>query len=83
MLAFLYGGSGVTGSLVVSYAGTIAPESKRALWISIPQSLSLFAAFAAPYMGGYLYTISPYYTFIVSVAAAPFLALFALLALKE
>jgi len=83
VLAFLYGGSGVTGSLVVSYAGSIAPESKRALWISIPQSLSLFAAFAAPYVGGYLYTLSPYYVFLVSVAAAPFLALLALLALKE
>ena len=83
LLAFAYGGSAVTGSLVSSYVGVIAPEARRGLWLSIPQSLSLFAAFAAPYLGGFLYTYSPYYAFIVSICAAPFLLAFSLLALKD
>lgn len=83
LMAFLYGGSSVSGSLVSSYVGTISPEGKRGLWISIPQSLSLLAAFVAPYLGGYLYTQSPQYALIVSVAAVPFLAFFALTMLKE
>ena len=82
-LAFVYGGSAVTGSLVSSFVGTIAPEAKRGLWLSVPQSLSLFAAFAAPYLGGFLYTYSPYYAFIVSLTAAPFLLVFSMLALKD
>jgi len=83
LLAFVYGGSAVIGSLVSSLVGTIAPEAKRGLWLSIPQSLSLFAAFAAPYLGGFLYTYSPYYAFIVSIVAAPFLLMFSMLALKD
>jgi len=83
LLAFVYGGSAVTGSLVSSYVGSIAPEARRGLWLSIPQSLSLVAAFIAPYIGGFLYTYSPYSAFIVAISAAPFLLLFALLALKD
>ena len=83
LLAFVYGGSAVTGSLVSSFVGSIAPEARRGLWLSIPTSLSLLAAFAAPYFGGFLYTYSPYYVFIVSISAAPFLLIFALLALKD
>jgi len=83
LLAFVYGGSAVTGSLVSSFVGTIAPEARRGLWLSVPQSLSLLAAFAAPYLGGFLYTYSPYYAFIVSIIAAPFLLIFSVLALKD
>lgn len=83
LLGFAYGGSAVTGSLVSSYVGTIAPEARRGLWLSVPQSLSLLAAFAAPYLGGFLYTYSPYYAFVVSICAAPFLLAFSLLVLKD
>jgi hypothetical protein len=83
LVAFLYGGSAVSGNLVSAYVGTISPEAKRGVWMSIPQSLSLLAAFAAPYLGGYLYTQSPSYALIVSVIAMPFLALMALTRLKE
>jgi hypothetical protein len=41
------------------------------------------AAFAAPYLGGFLYTYSPYYAFIVSIIATAFLLIFSLLALKD
>jgi MFS family permease len=82
-IAFIYGGAMAAGSLVSSFVGTIAPESKRGLWVSIPQTLSLVAAFAAPYLGGYLYTQSPYYVFIASIAAVPFLVLFALTKLEK
>jgi MFS family permease len=83
LVAFLYGGSAVSGNLVSAYVGTISPETKRGVWMSIPQSLSLLAAFAAPYLGGYLYTQSPSYALIVSAIAIPFLALMALTKLKE
>ncbi len=81
--AFFYGGAIVVGSLVGSYVGGIAPVHRRGVWVSIPQTLSLLAAFAAPYLGGYLYTQSPYSAFMVSILPMPFLALFAVLALKE
>jgi MFS family permease len=82
-MAFLYGSSMVIGSLVSSYVGTIAPESKRGLWVSIPQTLSLLAGVIAPYIGGYLYTQSPYYALMASIIPMPFLALIALTKLKE
>jgi hypothetical protein len=43
----------------------------------------LLAAFAAPYLGGFLYTYSPYYTFIVSIVATPFLLIFSVFLLKD
>jgi MFS family permease len=82
-VAFLFGGSAVSGSIVSSFVGTIAPRDKQALWLSIPQTLSLLAAFAAPYLGGYLYTLSPHFAFIVSLSGIPFLALFASRWLRE
>lgn len=82
-LAFLFGSSAALGSLVSSFIGTIAPRSKQGLWVSIPQTLGLVAAFAAPYLGGYLYTISPYYAFMISLSGIPFLALFALTKLRD
>ena len=81
--AFLYGGAIVTGSIVSSYVGTIAPENKRGVWVSIPQMLSLIAAFVAPYLGGYLYAQSPVYAFLVSIIPMPLLVLSALAWLKE
>lgn len=81
--AFFYGGAVVIGSLVGSYVGGIAPVHRRGVWVSIPQTFSLLAAFAAPYLGGYLYTQWPYNAFIVSIVPMPFLALFAFVALKE
>jgi MFS family permease len=81
--AFFYGGAVVIGSLVGSYVGGIAPVQRRGVWVSIPQTFSLLAAFAAPYIGGYLYTQWPYNAFIVSILPMPFLALFAFCALKE
>jgi MFS family permease len=83
ILAFGYGGSAVIGSMVSSIVGTIAPKARRGLWLSIPQNLSLLAAFAAPYLGGYLYTYSPVLTFIVSIAAVSLLLVFSAMALRD
>jgi MFS family permease len=66
--AFLLGGSAITAQLVYSFVGTIAPKAKRGLWVSIPQTFSLVASFAGPYLGGYLYTFSPVYAFVSSVS---------------
>jgi hypothetical protein len=83
LVAFFFGGSGVTGALVSSFIGSIAPENKRGLWLSVPQTLSLTAAFIAPYLAGFLYTLDPNNTFMFSIIATPFLILFALAGLKE
>lgn len=83
VIAFPLGASAIIGILVGSFVGTIAPENRRGLWVSIPQTLSLVAAFVAPYFAGYLYTLDPRYVFIFSLAATPFLVLFALVKLKE
>jgi MFS family permease len=81
--AFLLGGSAITSQLVYSFVGTIAPKAKRGLWVSIPQTLSLAASFAAPYLGGYLYTFSPVYAFTLSVSIMPILAVYAFVKLKD
>jgi MFS family permease len=81
--AFILGGSAILGSMVSSFVGTIAPKAKRGLWISLPQTFSALAAFIGPNLGSYLYTFSPFYTFLVSTSAVPFLALFAITKLKD
>jgi len=83
IIAFLFGGSAAIPALINSIVGKIAPENKLGLWISIPQTLSWLASFAAPYLRGYLYTQSFYYAFITSVSAIPFLLIFAIFKLKE
>jgi predicted MFS family arabinose efflux permease len=82
-IAFTLGGSAALGSLVSSFVGTIAPRAKRGLWVSIPQTCSMVASFIAPYLGGYLYTSSPAYAFMISMSALPFLAIYALVRLKD
>lgn len=66
-----------------SFVGTVAPRAKRGFWISVPQTFSLVASFVAPYLGGYLYTLSPNYAFIVSISGVPFLAIYAITKLRD
>jgi MFS family permease len=80
---FLSGGSYITWSLMNSIIGPLAPESIRARWISIPQTVSMFSSFMAPYIGGILYDVSIFYPFIVAIAITPFLALLAITKLLE
>ncbi|HVP16516.1 MAG TPA: MFS transporter, partial [candidate division Zixibacteria bacterium] len=82
-IAFLLGGSAITAQLVYSFVGTIAPKAKRGLCVSIPQTFSLVASFAGPYLGGYLYTFSPIYAFISSVSIIPILAAYAFVVMKD
>lgn len=74
---FITGGSYVTWSLMGAIIGPLAPESIRARWVSIPQTLSMFSSFIAPYIGGILYDVSPHYPFLVAIVATLFLALLA------
>jgi MFS family permease len=83
LLAFPLGASMVIGTLISSYVGTIAPESKRGLWVSIPQTLSLVASVVASYVGGYLNTQSPYNSLIASAVPMPILAMIAIMKLRE
>jgi MFS family permease len=72
---FITGGSYLTWSLMGAIIGPLAPESIRARWVSIPQTVAMFSSFIAPYVGGILYDVSPYYPFVIATAATIFLAL--------
>jgi len=73
--AFLAGCSYTLWSLMNAVVGSLAPESTRARWISIPQTFSMFSSFVAPYMGGILYDVSPYYPFMIAIVIMLVLAL--------
>jgi MFS family permease len=80
---FMTGGSYITWSLMGAIVGPLAPESIKARWISIPQTVSMFSSFIAPYIGGILYDSSPYYPLLVAITITPFLALLASTKLLE
>lgn len=79
----LVGGSYMTWSFMSAIAGPLAPEWCRARWIAVPQMVSMFASFAAPYLGGFIYSCSPQYPFIVAVVLMPVLAFLALKLFKD
>jgi len=74
---FMAGGSYLTWSLMGAIVGPTAPESIKARWISIPQTVSMFSSFIAPYVGGVLYNSSTHSPFLVAMTITPFLALLA------
>jgi MFS family permease len=73
----LIGASYLAWPLMNAIIGPYAPESARALWVAIPQTISMFSSILAPYVGGVLYAVSPYYPFIFGIAVTLFLALLA------
>ncbi len=75
---FITGGSYLTWSLMGAIVGPLAPEPIRARWISIPQTVSMFSSIIAPYIGGALYDISPYYPFIIAASVTLLLGLLSL-----
>jgi MFS family permease len=77
------GASYLAWPLMNAIIGSCAPESARAFWVAIPQAISMFGAIFAPYIGGVLYEVSPYYPFIFGVAATLSIALVALAKLRD
>jgi MFS family permease len=75
---FVAGGSYLTWSLMGAIVAPLAPEPIRARWISIPQTLSMFTSFVAPYIGGVLYDASPYYPLYFAIALTFVIALLSL-----
>ncbi|MDI6805724.1 MAG: MFS transporter [Candidatus Bathyarchaeia archaeon] len=71
---FITGGSYLTWSLLGAVVGPLAPDSMRARWISVPQTVMMFVSFVAPYIGGVLYGVSDYLPFIVAIVATFVLA---------
>lgn len=74
---FLAGASYITWSLMSAIIAPLAPEPIRARWISIPQTIGMFASILAPYIGGLLYAFSPSIPFIIAILATAVLALLA------
>jgi len=82
--SFMMGASYPLWSLMGAVVGSIAPGASRGRWMSVAQTISLLAAFFAPYLGGLLYDSSPYNPFIVAIVITPILAVLALVKpLKE
>lgn len=79
----LIGASYLAWPIMNAIVGSCAPETARALWVAIPQAVSMFGAIFAPYIGGVLYEASPYYPFIIGVIAALCMALVALVKLRD
>jgi DHA1 family multidrug resistance protein-like MFS transporter len=78
-----YGGSYIIWSMLSAVVGPTAPESSRARWIAVPQTFSMFASFAAPYVGGLLYSASTRYPFIIATIALLILAFLSIRIIKE
>lgn len=73
---FLAGSSYIAWSLMSAIIGPVAPESFRARWVSIPQTVSMLSSTIAPYVGGVLYyEFSPYFPFLVAIVMTAFLSL--------
>jgi MFS family permease len=73
----LLGASYLAWPLMSAIIGPLAPERARALWVAVPLAVGMFTSILAPYLGGVLYLISPYYPFILGIALTLFLALLA------
>jgi MFS transporter, DHA1 family, multidrug resistance protein len=84
VVSFIFNGASyLTWSMLGAIVGPTAPESCRARWIAVPQTLCMFVSFAAPYVGGFLYATSAPYPFIVAAIAMPLLAFLSVKMLKE
>lgn len=84
VVSFVFnGGSYLTWSMLSAIVGPTAPESCRARWIAVPQTLCMLASFAAPYVGGLLYTASAQYPFMVALTAMPVFAFLSVKMLKD
>ncbi len=76
--SFIMGASYPFWSLMGAVVGSIAPGASRGRWMSVAQTVSLLAAFFAPYLGGLLYDSSPYNPFIIAIVITPILSVLAL-----
>lgn len=76
MIAVFLGGCSYTlWSLMNAIITPLGPESAKARWVSVPQSISMFTSTLAPYIGGVLYEHSPQYPFTLATAIMLLLAL--------
>lgn len=82
-VAFAMGGSLMIGSIISSIVGSLSPSESRGKWMALPQTSSMFANFAAPFLGGFLYEASPYYPFVFASALMPFLIMLSLMHLMR
>ncbi|MCZ2855653.1 MAG: MFS transporter [Candidatus Bathyarchaeota archaeon] len=76
--SFMIGASYPLWSLMGAVISSIAPSPSRGRWISVAQTMSLLAAFFAPYLGGLLYDSSPDKPFLIAIVATSILSVLAL-----
>jgi len=75
---FLIGASYLSWTLTGAIIGPRAPESARAFSVAVPLAIGMLGSILAPYLGGILYELSPYYPFYLGICATILLAIFAL-----
>ncbi len=80
---FIIGGSYVTWSLIGAVLGPLAPEGSGARWVSVPQTVTMFSSFIAPYVGGVLYDSSAYYPMFAAAVGTALLAILTLSKLPD
>jgi MFS family permease len=79
--SLLVGASFLSWPLMSAIIGPQAPESARAFSVAIPLVVGMFGSIFAPYLGGALYEVSPFYPFVLGIAGTLSLAIFAFAAL--
>jgi MFS family permease len=75
--SLLVGASFLSFPLMGAIIGPQAPESARAFSVAIPLVVGMLGSIFAPYLGGALYEVSPYYPFVFGIAGTLALAVFA------
>jgi len=78
LASFLMGASYTVWPLMSAIIGPMAPEHIRAKWVSIPQTISMFASILAPYVGGILYSALPSLPFTTAILMTTALTLISL-----
>jgi MFS family permease len=79
--SLLVGASFLSWPLMGAIIGPQAPESARAFSVAIPLVAGMFGSIFAPYLGGAIYEVSPFYPFVFGIAGTLSLAIFAFAAL--
>jgi len=83
LIFFIMGVSFTPWPLMNAIIGSTAPENIRGRLIGVAQTVSLLAAFMAPYVGGILYEISLRAPFTATLVGTAVISVFALLASRK
>jgi MFS family permease len=70
---FVIGATATSWDLMNATISSLSPENLRGSGIAISQTVSMSAAFVAPYIGGSLYATSPNFPFTITIGGSTLL----------